>query len=176
MLLEKLHIEDMSQEYSYNCFMLETPFKNWNNLLDKISGSDLYIDENGGLGKENESHITILYGLHGEISFESIKELTDSFGKKNVEYKITGIGKFSNDDFDVLKLNIESDDLNKLNSLACVYPYTNDYDTYHPHMTLAYLKKGMADKYLREINNPIVKTSNKFSYSTVNKKKYYWDL
>jgi len=154
--------------------MLETPFKNWRNLLEKIDDEDVYDNEKGEFGKEDEPHITILYGLHGEVSFEKMKQITDNHDGL-VDFNVTGIDCFENEDYDVLKLNIKSEDLNKLNSEACKHPYTNDYDEYHPHMTVAYLKKGKDKKYIEYFEPSLQLSSNKFSYSTTEGKKYYWD-
>ena len=175
MLILELHTKNMEQEYDYNCFMLETPFKNWNKLLFEIDDSDVYDNEKGEFGKENESHITILYGLHGDIPFSRIKKITDNY-KEPIGYNISGIGVFQNEDYDVLKLDIESEGLRKLHNAACKYPYTSDYDEYHPHMTVSYLKSGMGKKYSKIFEQPLQKESNRFSYSTVDGKKYYWDL
>lgn len=165
----------MTEECDYNCFMLETPFKNWENVIEKIDDEDVYDNEKGEFGKEEEPHITILYGLHSEVPFKNIKEITDKFDKDEVTFEVKGVDYFDSPDYDVLKLNIESEDLNKLNSEACNHPYTNEYNEYNPHMTIAYLKKGRGKKYTKYFEPSLVMSSNKFSYSTTEGKKYYWD-
>lgn len=174
MLILELHTKEMDQNYDYNCFMLETPFKNWDNLLEMIDDEDVYDNEKGEFGKEDEPHVTILYGLHGEVPFKEMKKITDEVDG-SVDLKIKGIDVFKNEEYDVLKLNIESDTLHKLHNEACNHPYTNEYDEYNPHMTVAYLKKGKGKKYTQYFEPSIGLNSNKFSYSTVEGKKYYWD-
>lgn len=44
----------------------------------------------------------------------------------------------------------------------------SEYDEYHPHMTIAYMKKGMADKYLQDSIMPIIKLKPRcFMWSSV---------
>lgn len=174
MLILELHIKDMTEEYDYNCFMLETPFKNWDNLLEKIDDKDVYDNEKGEYGKEDEPHITILYGLHNEVSFDDIKKITDK-AEKPINFEVKGIDYFESEEFDVLKLNVESESLRTLNEKACGHPYTNEYDTYNPHMTVAYLKKGKGKKYTQYFEPSLAMSSETFSYSTTEGKKYYWD-
>mgnify|MGYP003352094323 CR=1 FL=1 len=45
------------------------------------------------------------------------------------------------------------DKLNALNKQLCKFPYTNDYPDYKPHITIAYVKKGLGKKYLDIFNN-----------------------
>ena len=50
--------------------------------------------------------------------------------------------------FDVLKVDVESPKLHRLNrSLRDGLEHQNDYPDYHPHLTVAYLKKGAGAKY-----------------------------
>jgi 2'-5' RNA ligase len=50
----------------------------------------------------------------------------------------------------VLKFDVESEDLNKLNKVFSDYPNTNKFPDYHPHCTIAYLKSGKAAKYIKK--------------------------
>lgn len=60
---------------------------------------------------------------------------------------------FENDDYDVLVVEVKSDGLNKINkTLSDNLEYTNSYDGYKPHLTIAYLKKAQA-KSMQEIRS-----------------------
>lgn len=112
-------------------------------LHKQISKEDLYTEEKG-YGLEKEPHVTILYGLH-TTNPSGIKKLLKD--EKPVKLKLGKITRFSTDDkpYDVLKIDIKSEDLTRLNKLfKDNEEYTSDFDKYHPHLTLAYVKKGKA--------------------------------
>ncbi len=159
------------------CVMVFLDYKKseWDELLDMIEAEDLYdpADETG-FGKEKEPHITILYGLHNDIED---KELEEEINKiKEPEIKLGKISSFTNDKFDVLKFDVESKDLESYNKKLREFPYTSAYDKYHPHCTIAYVKKDMAKKYIDKLNkmDEIEVTPEKIVYSKANgsKKNY----
>jgi 2'-5' RNA ligase len=99
-------------------------------------------------GREEEPHVTVLYGLEGEDP----KEVADLLkGEKPIKAKIQGVSIFpakEAGDYDVVKLDIDSPDLRRLNTkLKQNLPYTSDYPDYKPHVTLAYVKAGTGKKY-----------------------------
>jgi hypothetical protein len=102
--------------------------------------------DNSG-GREDEIHVTVLYGIHDGCPKETEKLLKDV-----KPFKIT-LGKtsfFSNEKFDVLKLEVNSQDLKALNKLLSEkLEFTNKY-TYVPHVTIAYMKNGTAKKYAND--------------------------
>jgi preprotein translocase subunit YajC len=75
-----------------------------------------------------------------------------------------------------LKLSVDSEDLIALNSfIKTQFPFVSEYLIYQPHMTIAYLKKGvgskLVEKYKNDSNKVFLKMSD-FTYSDSNKKKY----
>jgi len=113
----------------------------------KIPEEELYVEDDGGCGREDEIHVTLLYGL------------TDST-PEGVEKVLRGVSPFEvslgtvtafldNDKNDVLKIDVDSPELQKLHYvLEDNLPNENSYPTYQPHVTIAYLKKGEAEKYI----------------------------
>jgi 2'-5' RNA ligase len=96
-------------------------------------------------GREDEIHVTALYGIHSE-SPEDVREVVCRTKTFDVQLKKLSI--FTNDDFDVLKIGVESEGLVSLNErLRHAVEYTSKFKTYVPHVTIAYLKKGKAWKY-----------------------------
>jgi len=101
---------------------------------EKISDEDLTGD-----GRGDDPHVTVLYGLHSYDPTEA-EEILETLSPLKIELGL--ISSFSdNPDFDVIKIDITGKDLFKANELLKELPYTSKYE-YHPHMTLAYVKKG----------------------------------
>lgn len=105
-----------------------------------VENEDIYETAEPNFGREYEPHVTVLYGLHSE-SPKPIREAVQDFEP----FKIT-LGKISafttNEAFDVLKLEVASDGLHKLNKLLATLEHTNKFSDYKPHVTLAYIKKN----------------------------------
>jgi 2'-5' RNA ligase len=154
----------------YGCLMVFFTIdkKDWDGLQDMISDDDLYTEEgDDGYGLENEPHVTILYGLHGDIDDKDIEVDIKEIKEPKISFK--NISSFTNDKFDVLKFDVESKELHSLNKKFSKYPNTNKFPDYHPHCTIAYLKPGKSVKYIKEAKDLIkmkVKPS-KIVYSKV---------
>lgn len=155
------------QNYEYGCVMLHIDKAKILELYPSILEEDVYTENNGedyGLKDYEFPHVTILYGLHyNEIPVREVQDIFKDIDE--VEISITGISMFDNDKFDVLKFTVESPALTELNKKLRKFPYTNSYDDYVPHMTIGYLKKGTAKKYLTDFKNPITVSSDKIVYS-----------
>lgn len=91
-------------------------------------------------GREEEPHITVLYGIHSPAPTESAKLLE---GKSPIELKLGKISIFtSNSAFDVVKIDVISSGLHHMNALLKTHLLsTQHYDEYRPHVTIAYVKK-----------------------------------
>ena len=110
----------------------------------KIKDEDLYTEDKS-MGRENEIHVTVKYGLH-TTSLNKVQKVVENFGP--IKIKLGEIDLFTtNDDYDVVIIKVDSKDLKKLNkeisdNLKC----TDTYKVYKAHCTIAYVKKGTADK------------------------------
>lgn len=135
-----------AREYSYGCVMvyLKPKGSSWTNLTKKIKEEDLFDADD--YGREKEPHITALYGLHKTVLDEDIKDYISSIEKPT--FKISGISKFDAPDNDVLKFDIESEDIKKMNKDLSEFEHTKTHPTFHAHCTIAYLKKGKAKEYI----------------------------
>jgi hypothetical protein len=153
-------ITEKKTGYDYGCVMLYfTPNEDVVKFQNQISPSDLYIaEDNGGYGIEDETHCTLLYGLHEEVKLETITSILNKiqFG----ECMVHTPSLFENEKFDVLKFDVGYPTkggafLHKANTELVKLPNTQTYPDYHPHMTVAYLKPGMGKKYVDILNGKV---------------------
>lgn len=129
--------------YKYSCLMCLFEADWWESFNKKyIPESSLYIDpEDPSFGRELENHFTILYGLHDDVDLKQVKQILPSISE--IDCKLHSISVFENEKYDVLKFDILTDMGKEINSiLRQTFDYTNDFPNYHPHATIAYLKKG----------------------------------
>lgn len=151
--LRKLLLEGRHSDTKYGCIMLylDIPKKQWKALQDNIDKKDLYEPKDDtGFGLEEDPHITILYGLHNDIKDEDIEKEINKI--KDINVKLESVSAFEND-YDVIKFDVKSDDLTKWNKVFREFPHTNSYPNYHPHCTIAYCKKETAKKYNKILND-----------------------
>jgi 2'-5' RNA ligase len=143
--------ENSSSTYSYGCAMLYFNMPEIADLHSKIEDRDIYTEEGEkSYGLEDEPHVTLLYGIHSdEVKDEDVINLLDKFKSEIKTIKLHNASKFENPKYEVLKLDAESDILHKINGELCnELPFTTDYPKYHPHLTIAYLKPKMGQKYI----------------------------
>ena len=146
-------ITESTDKYPYACAMLYFNEDTLNDMHNQIDHDDLYIsDEMGGYGLETEPHCTLLYGLHDDkVTPEQIEDVLS-----NHEYttcRAHNLSLFENPKYDVLKYDIEGDNLKETNDKLKEFPFTTDYPDYHPHMTVAYLKPGKGKQYVDRLSN-----------------------
>lgn len=162
----------------YGCLMLDLPIKNWEQITNTVKKDDIFDEE--GFGIEEVPHITVLFGFIPEKTnpkdVEKVvkKHLKD---KQKIKIKLKAISLFENKDKEVLKFDVESEDLQSLNKiLRKEFEYKSDYPDYHPHMTIAYLNPGTGKKYVKELKKPIEFESGNFSYSYPPNEKYIFSI
>lgn len=155
-------------EPKIGCVMLYFEIDNWIQIIKQyIDKDDLYkhLDDDFGLCKY--PHTTILFGIHHNDDLPNqVKEYLIPLDELEDIY-IKNISIFENEEFDVVKMDIESKSLKKMNKkLTKNFEFSNDHPDYHPHMTIAYVKKGMGDKYKTKITDKIVLEPGKYVYSS----------
>jgi len=137
------------------CAMLYFDFPDMNKIHNMIEGEDIYDDETEKYGLETEPHCTILYGFHcGSTDGNKVIEMLKSSNIPS-ELKLENASLFENE-FDVLKFDVVGDGLAEMNKLMTDnFEYSSDYPDYHPHCTIAYLKKGMGKKYVEKLKDQV---------------------
>ena len=145
------------QVYNYGCLMLllnPNQIPGYAALLAAFKPADLYeSDKPGEFGIEFEPHVTVLYGFHDEMMATLPRRIMNEafLPDDKVALRLTGISNFHNPQYDVVKFDVQSPQLEKLNAAyAKKYPNTNEYD-YHPHLTLAYVKSGKGPEYCKKL-------------------------
>jgi hypothetical protein len=89
--------------------------------------------------------VTVLYGFNLEFEASKITEVLPG----SVSLKLGKVSRFKCPEYDVLKVDVDSGDLEKLNAkLAQVFggEITKSKHDYHPHLTIAYIKKGTCNE------------------------------
>ncbi len=144
-LFEEFINEKKGDTYSYGCAMLYFDFPQMKEIHDQIEEGDLYTEEEDRTyGLEDEPHCTLLYGLHEDVTLDQIKEVVGNFNFDKM--KLHNASLFENK-YDVLKFDVQGDSLKECNEALTDLPHTNDFPDYHPHATIAYIKKGIGEKY-----------------------------
>ena len=86
-----------------------------------------------------------------QCGVEEVQPLLEDAGEASI--KLGGLAVFHNEEEDVLYLQVESPQLEKLNEKLGTLPNVQTYSKYRPHLTIAYLKPEEGDKYL-SLDNP----------------------
>lgn len=172
-------------KHEYGCVMLyfPVPVEFWTKIQDRLNDEDISsdLDENGedknGRQSADEAHVTLLYGIHEDVPDEDVEAIIDQI--KGVEVTLRKISTFDNEEFDVLKFDIKGDGLFEFNEKFKALPHTSKFSEYHPHLTIAYLKKGkLTDEMTKDLSgDDVLKAiSNKVVYSKPDGTKKEYEL
>ena len=136
--------------HDYSCVMIKLPEELAQKIIAwgkaNIADKDLYVDGDGGKGREEEIHVTVKYGLTAAHPNDRLKEV---FNKTPpFDLSLRPVSLFKNDDFDVVKLEVHSPYLMALNrNVHAVAEAPGDkHPVYNPHVTVAYVKPGRGDR------------------------------
>jgi len=142
-------VKTSGEEYDFSCTMAFFP----KDLAEKtirialdISDASLYDpkDEDHKYGREVEPHITVKFGTHTDNP-EDIKSALKGVGP--IRARLGRISLFdTNKKYDVIKVDVLSEDLEKANKLISdKCKNTDSYPKYIPHATIAYVEKGTCE-------------------------------
>lgn len=147
-------VEDRDINAKRGCLMAMLPESlhfNVKKLQDSLDPIDV-------VRLEDEPHVTVKYGFDESVTPDDIKQLIGD--SSPVKFTVLGASVFHHDDnefqrggageYDVLKLDVFSECLRKLNAVIVGSDLPIDdssFPVYHPHMTLAYLHPGSGERY-----------------------------
>lgn len=144
------------QQFDYSSTQLDLPQQvagGVTSFAGSIPENELYKDPQANYGaqqtgRENEPHITVLYGLN-TTNDAQVRELVEA--SDPIEVELGEVSAFTtNEDYDVLKIDVISKQLSELNSKLdnALETPGKTFNEYQPHVTIAYLRKGEAQKYI----------------------------
>lgn len=147
---ESIESEKNDSMYSYGCIMLRIndAISEWLSEWSKknIPSDALYINDDSAIdGYVDDHHVSMLYGIH-DTEQNTIDSCVEKMPKIN-KLDFGSVEKFTeNPEFDVITVSINTD-LNDVHNYLCdSVEHTKLHDTFTPHITLAYVKKGMCDE------------------------------
>ncbi len=141
---------DGQDQYDYSSTQLDIPeplAARVRAMSQSIPDTDLAED-----GREDQPHVTVKYGLEAD-SPDVVRAIVARHGPVTVTLGKTSLFPANKQDggkpgdFDVVKLDVDSPELRALNAALSKLPNEDEHPTYQPHLTLAYVKPGMGEKY-----------------------------
>jgi 2'-5' RNA ligase len=144
-------VAKLGVKYSYACAMVPLSEKLSEEVMSwgekNIADKDLYVEKDGSHGREDQIHVTLLYGIVSDDP-KVVEKYLSSVKPFEIRLGLINIFK-DNEKYDVLKIEVESGDLEKLHyDMRSNIKNKNTYPTYNPHVTIAYVKKSKSDKYI----------------------------
>ncbi len=137
------------QVYKYACTMIDVPADQadfifeWGRL--NIPDESLQASQPDQNPRETEQHVTVKYGLTAVDVPEELRAICKN--TKPFPIYIGKVSLFRQPEHDVVKLDVESPWLRKLNAeISAALPHEDTYKGYSPHLTVAYVKKGSCDQ------------------------------
>lgn len=101
-------------------------------------------------GRETVPHITCRYGLH-DSDPPHVANVLSQFS--TVSYTLGAVSCFlageNGGESDVVKVEVDSPDLHRLNAALAALPHTDTHPEYKPHATIAYVKAGLGESYAK---------------------------
>jgi 2'-5' RNA ligase len=171
--------EDRSKDsVDYGCLMAYVCAEDtakMNKFGNKLIADKILYKEGDEFGRESECHCTIKYGFKPDLTREEVEELIK--GLSVFELTLDSISEFKNGEkkgFDVVKFDVKSDLMKKLNKEASEFPNHDEHPDYHAHMTIAYVKPDTFGKEKKDLGIKV--KVDKIVYSPIKGEKMTFKL
>ena len=180
----------MFNNQNYGCLMLSVDPKLSKNIIKfgktMVPEKHLYINPSEDInGYDLTPHITLKYGFTTDLTDEHVNmviegmnnmnNMVENTNKKKLLLGICGVSCFECKDYDVVKFDVKKDPiLIELNHLCNQFPHIDTQKNYHPHITIAYIKKGMFKHTITNKNISVPITG--FHYSAIDNTKRYYEI
>ncbi len=130
------------EEHEYSSTQFNMP----ENIADAVMkfGKSIPDAAIGEEGREMEPHVTAFYGLKSGSPEDTRGALKD---QEPITVKLGKTSLFENDDADVLKIDVDSPELEAINKKLRKFPNGNEHPEFEAHVTIAYLKPGKGKPY-----------------------------
>ena len=162
-------LNEQQQEPQYGCVMMNAKVPDWDEKhAGGIDPKDVYkkpYDDSYGI--EDNPHVTVIYGIHeDEIDPEIIMDIIKN-EMDGLTVDVDNISTFPGEEYDVVKYDIPvTDELKKYRDrFETSFANTQTFPEYHPHVTLAYVKPGEGEKYVKKLDEPFQLSFDKGVYS-----------
>lgn len=143
--------------HEYGCLMIYFDFEGIKTFQKILEPEDI-------VELEKNPHVTLLYGFHDSVKPKKLINIVKKFDFNHC--KVYNVSVFENEEFDVLKFDVEQSNLQLVNQELSSFPHTNLYGEYKPHMTIAYMKPGTGKNYIQKLCwAKFLMTPNKIVYS-----------
>lgn len=116
-----------------------------------ISDSDIFSHiDYPYLGREDKTHCTVLYNII-DTSPEQVQKIL--LGEPSFEILLGELSVFENDMFDVFKINVSGDGLDRLHRIVRdTFHHDPLYFEFSPHITIAFMKKNKGKQLLEKVD------------------------
>lgn len=152
----------MEENLNIGCVMLSTPMmeevvERMHDDLERILiGHGYRRDEDFEFDKY--THITVAFGINIQTDINLIKEIVRN---RPSYFQITELSLFENEVFDIIKFDVMSSDLRILNHIIrSKMEVKSTFNEYHPHLTVAYVPKGMGIELIARLNKLLYEEMN----------------
>ena len=134
--------------YDYATVQLDVPSEIGDRIVEwgelNIPDDALYA-EDGEDGREREQHITVLWGITQAEVPPAVYKIAHT--TKPFPVLVGKVSLFRNDEFDVVKCEVESPELRRLNAqIRASVPNEQTHPDFNAHVTIAYVKRGSCDR------------------------------
>jgi 2'-5' RNA ligase len=152
--IKQAKVAQLGSEYDYSSTQFNLPKELSEKIIrwavENIPEENIVYDsvDPGTKGIQLESHVTLKYGLLTD-NFEEVQKALEGEKAPHIKFGKTHFFEPEGKDYDVVIIVVESEDLQNLNKKLCdaVKHEDTQGSEYHPHVTVAYVKKGLGKNY-----------------------------